>query len=118
MLSEKNLPIHVCAVCDRLISDESSKLVSGTSSLFSPIRDESNNLVIDKCGCVGLDYWVCDRCHSSLSSGMLSKLTILNGFDLGCNHQIPEYLRNLTEVKEILIAKSWLFRKVRKLGKK
>ena len=56
VLSEKNLPIHVCAVCDRLISDESSKLVSGTSSLFGPIRDKSGNLVIDECGHVGPDY--------------------------------------------------------------
>ena len=56
VLSEKNLPIYVYAVCDGLTSDESSKLMLGTSSLFSLIRDESSNLVIDECGHVGPDY--------------------------------------------------------------
>ena len=112
MLLEKKLPIRACAVCGGLTSDESSILVSKTSSVFSSVRDECGNLMIDECGSVGSDYRVCEKCHSSLNSGRLPKLAIVNGFDLGCNQQMSAYLKNLTEVEEMLIAKSRPFGKV------
>ena len=43
---------------------------------------------------------------------------IVNNFNLECKQQMPAYLKNLTEAEEMLIAKSQLFEKVRKLGKK
>jgi len=56
-------------------------------------------------------------CAASLKSRNLPKAAILNGFDVGCNHDMPHYLKNLTETEEMLIAKSRPIGKVRKLGK-
>ena len=113
---ERHLPIRVCAVCAQLTSDKDSTLLSSEDKVLERVRSESGILVVDDCGRVGHNYRVCSACHSSLRSGSLPKGAILNGFDVGCNHHMPDYLKNLTEVEEMLIAKSRPFGKVRKLG--
>src|SRR5436190_24204919 len=83
--------------------------------MLEKIRDESGILVVDERERVRHNYRVCNTCHRSLKSGSLPKGAILNGFDVRCNYQMPDYLKNLTEVEEMLIAKSQPFGKVRKL---
>ena len=56
-------------------------------------------------------------CYRRISEGHIPKAAVINGFDLGSNSDMPNYLKNLTEVEEMLIAKSRPFGKVRKLGK-
>ena len=114
--SERHLPIRACAVCAQLTSDKDSTLLSSEDKVLERVRSESGILVVDDCGRVGHNYRVCSACHSSLRSGSLPKGAILNGFDVGCNRHMPDYLKNLTEVEEMLIAKSRPFGKVRKLG--
>jgi len=114
--SERHLPIRACAVCAQLTSDKDSTLLSSEDKVLERVRSESGILVVDDCGRVGHNYRVCSACHSSLRSGSLPKGAILNGFDVGCNCHMPDYLKNLTEVEEMLIAKSRPFGKVRKLG--
>ena len=114
--SEHHLPILTCTVCAQLTSENESTLLSNEDKLLERVRDETGKLVIDDCGRVGYSYHVCSICYRSLGSKSLSKRAILNGFNIECNHQIPHYLKNLTEVEEMMIAKSWPFGKVRKLG--
>jgi len=110
--SEHHLPILTCTVCAQLTSENESTLLSNEDKLLERVRDETGKLVIDDCGRVGYSYHVCSICYRSLGSGSLPKGAILNGFDVGCNHQMPYYLKNLTEVEEIMIAKSQPFGKV------
>ena len=116
--SDAHLPIRMCAVCSQLTSDMESKLVDEMDTLLRRIADASGALVVDECRRVESQYRVCNPCHKSLSNKILPKYAILNNFDVGCNHGMPDYLKNLTEVEEMLIAKSRPFGKVRKLGKK
>ena len=104
--SERHLPIRACAVFAQLTSDEDSTLLPSEDKVLERVRSESGILVVDDYRRVRHNYRVCNTCHSSLRSGSLSKGAILNGFDIGCNCHMPDYLKNLTEVEEMLIAKS------------
>ena len=115
--SEKHLPIHACAVCAQLTSDELSRLVLETDKMIEVLKDTSGKLIVDKCGKIGRQYRICNTCDGSLKCGNCPKVAIFNRFDVGCNHDMPAYLKNLTETEEMFIAKSRPFGKVRKLGK-
>ena len=116
-ISENQLPIRACAVCAQLTSDIDSNIVAETSKLFDIIKDVRGKLVVYKSGRVSGGYRVCNTCYRSISGDHIPKAAVINGFDLGSNSEMPKYLRNLTEVEEMLIAKSRPFGKVRKLGK-
>ena len=116
-ISEDRLPIRACSVCAQLTSDVNSRVLSEASAFLNTIRDGSGRLVVYEKGRVGDGYRVCNTCYRRISEGHIPKAAVINGFDLGSNSDMPNYLKNLTEVEEMLIAKSRPFGKVRKLGK-
>ncbi|KAH7461132.1 hypothetical protein FOMA001_g19195 [Fusarium oxysporum f. sp. matthiolae] len=50
------------------------------------------------------DVTVCSDCHASFGKGKLPKACSVNNMDIGCEHQYPEELDDLTPVEEKLIA--------------
>ena len=106
----------VCSVCTTRVG-ELVKTCIGNRQNVRSVEGLSGRLVVDKCGKIGNWYHVCNTCAASLKSGNLPKAVILNGFDVSCNHDMPHYLKNLTETEEMLIAKFRPIGKVRKLGK-
>ena len=115
--SEKHLPIYICAVCAQLTSDELSRLVLETDKMLEVLKDTSGKLIVDKCDKIGRQYHICNTCDRSLKCGNCPKVAIFNRFDVSYNHDMPAYLKNLTETEEMFITKSRPFGKVRKLGK-
>ena len=87
------------------------------NAFLNTIRDGEGKLVVYEKGHAGDGYQVCNTCYGKISEGQIPKAAVINGFDLGSNSEMPGYLKNLTEVEEMLIAKSRPFGKVRKLGK-
>ena len=110
--SEKHLPICTCAICGQLTSDELLRLVLERDKILKVLKDTSGKLIVDKCGKIGRQYRICNTCDGSLKCGNCPKAAIFNGFDVGCNHDMPAYLKNLTETEEMFIAKSKPFGKV------
>ena len=110
--SEKHLPICTCAICGQLTSDELLRLVLERDKILKVLKDTSGKLIVDKCGKIGRQYRICNTCDGSLKCGNCPKAAIFNGFVVGCNHDMPAYLKNLTETEEMFIAKSRPFGKV------
>ncbi len=100
--SEKHLPIRTCAVCAQLTSDELSRLVLETDKMLEVLKDTSGKLIVDKCGKIGRQYRICNTCDGSLKCGNCPKVAIFNRFDVGCNHNMPAYLKSLAEVVKVI----------------
>ena len=75
------------------------------NAFLNTIRDGEGKLVVYEKGRVGDGYQVCNTCYGKISEGQIPKAAVINGFDLGSNSEMSGYLKNLTEVEEILIAK-------------
>jgi len=92
-------------------------VLSEASAFLNTIRDDSGRLIVYEKGGVGDGSEVCNTCYRRISEGDIRKAAVVNVFDLRSKSDMPSYLQTLTEVEDMMIAKSRLFGKVRKLGK-
>ncbi|KAJ3516318.1 hypothetical protein NM208_g14859 [Fusarium decemcellulare] len=104
---ERTMPISHCAFCYGMVPACKLNTINWKAHRIPSLLRAART--IQHCyRCLpsqgGSDVAVCSECHSSFVKGKLPKACSVNNMDIGCEHQYPEELDDLTPVEEKLIA--------------
>ena len=115
----KNGLAYICQSCARQLFRHSIKILTENQTTELKKKCESSFLktVLPKINLRLKDplLVLCHNCHSKIKSNKIPKINISNGFALD---DVPEELRQLTDLEQQLIAKVLLFMKVLPMTKK